>query len=88
MNFDTDVLCRQLVYCEQLVVKDTSFSKGITFDLLNEQNSINFLLINNVVAILENSLYKYLIVQLVKNLPAVWETWVQSLGWEHTLEKG
>ena len=26
--------------------------------------------------------------QLVKNLPAVWETWVQSLGWEDPLEKG
>ena len=26
--------------------------------------------------------------QLVKNLPAVWETWVWSLGWEDTLEKG
>ena len=26
-------------------------------------------------------------VQLVKNLPAVWETWVQSLGWEDPLEE-
>ena len=25
---------------------------------------------------------------MVKNLPAVQETWVQSLGWEDTLEKG
>ena len=25
--------------------------------------------------------------QLVKNLPAMWETWVQSLGWEDSLEK-
>ena len=25
---------------------------------------------------------------LVKNLPAVWETWVQSLGQEDPLEKG
>ena len=25
---------------------------------------------------------------MVKNLPAVWETWVQSLGWEDLLEKG
>ena len=25
--------------------------------------------------------------QLVKNPPAVWETWVQSLGWEDPLEK-
>ena len=29
-----------------------------------------------------------LVVQLVKNLPAMWETWVQSLGWEDPLEKG
>ena len=26
--------------------------------------------------------------QLVKNLPAMWETWLQSLGWEDPLEKG
>ena len=29
-----------------------------------------------------------LVAQLVKNLPAVWETWVQSLGWKDPLEKG
>ena len=29
-----------------------------------------------------------LVAQLVKNLPAVWETWVESLGWEDPLEKG
>ena len=28
------------------------------------------------------------VAQLVKNLPAMRETWVQSLGWEDTLEKG
>ena len=26
--------------------------------------------------------------QMVKNLPAMWETWVQSLGWDDPLEKG
>ena len=26
--------------------------------------------------------------QTVKHLPAMWETWVQSLGWEDPLEKG
>ena len=26
--------------------------------------------------------------QTVKNLPAMWETWVQSLGWEDLLEEG
>ena len=29
-----------------------------------------------------------LVDQLVKNLPAMLETWVQSLGWEDPLEKG
>ena len=29
-----------------------------------------------------------LMAQLVKNLPAMWETWVRSLGWEDSLEKG
>ena len=29
-----------------------------------------------------------LVAQLVKNLPTMWETWVQSLGWEDPLEKG
>ena len=29
-----------------------------------------------------------LVAQLVKNLPAMWETWVRFLGWEDSLEKG
>ena len=29
-----------------------------------------------------------LVAQLVKNPPAMWETWVRSLGWEDPLEKG
>ena len=29
-----------------------------------------------------------LVAQLVKNQPAMWEIWVQSLGWEDPLEKG
>ena len=29
-----------------------------------------------------------LVAQIVKNLPAVWETWVQFLGWEDHLEEG
>ena len=29
-----------------------------------------------------------LVAQKVKNPPAMWETWVRSLGWEDPLEKG
>ena len=28
-----------------------------------------------------------LVAQIVKSLPAMWETWVQSLAWEDPLEK-
>ena len=28
-----------------------------------------------------------LVAQVVKNLPAIWETWVRSLGWEDPLEE-
>ena len=35
--------------------------------------------------------FKYLVAflgaQMVKNLPAIWDTWVQSLGWDDPLEK-
>ena len=29
-----------------------------------------------------------LVAQMIKNLPTMWETWVQSLGWENPLQKG
>ena len=29
-----------------------------------------------------------LVAQMVKNLPAMWETWVQFLGWEDPLKEG
>ena len=28
------------------------------------------------------------VAQVVRNLPAMWETWVQSLSWDDPLEKG
>ena len=30
----------------------------------------------------------FLVAQLVKNPPAIQETWLRSLGWEDPLEKG
>ena len=32
--------------------------------------------------------WTFLVAQLVKNPPAMQETWVRSLGWEDLLEKG
>ena len=38
----------------------------------------------------ESPIYRWasLVAQMVKNLPAMWETQVQSLGWKDPLEKG
>ena len=32
--------------------------------------------------------WAFLVAQLVKNLSAMWETWVQPLDWEDPMEKG
>ena len=32
--------------------------------------------------------WAFLVAQTVKNPPAMWETWVRSLGWEDPLEEG
>ena len=34
-----------------------------------------------------SEIWASLVAQMVKRLPAVWETWVRSLGWDGTLEK-
>ena len=41
-----------------------------------------------VIETLQENLRSPLVAQLVKNPPAMRETWVQSLGWEDPLEKG
>ena len=42
----------------------------------------------NLYSIPVNYIWASLVAQLVKNLPAVKETQVQSLGWEDSLKKG
>ena len=34
-----------------------------------------------------DELWGFPVAQLVKNPPAMWETWVRSLGWEDPLEE-
>ena len=36
----------------------------------------------------QNVIWTFLVAQMVKNPPAIWETWVQSLSWEVPLEEG
>ena len=44
--------------------------------------------LDSSLCISKDVLWASLVAQLVKNLPAVWETWVQSLCWEDPPEKG
>ena len=32
--------------------------------------------------------WAFLVARMIKNLPAVWKTWVRSLGWKGPLEEG
>ena len=54
------------------------------FQLLHIPLLICFLPIIDILADMRASF----VAQLVKNLPAIQETWVRSLGWEDPLEKG
>ena len=40
-----------------------------------------------VINAIPSGLDAFLVAQMVKNLPAMQETWIQSLGWEDPLEK-
>ena len=41
----------------------------------------------DLLIIVEHHNRVFLVAQSVKNLPATWETWVRSLGWEDPLEE-
>ena len=51
------------------------------------QKTVHYSIVCNINHI-QNCKPKSLVTQLVKNPPAVQDTWVQSLGWEASLEKG
>ena len=54
-------------------------------------NNCSFSLFLNILIfliVLNTGFGVFLVAQLVTNLPAMQETWVQSLGWEDPLEKG
>ena len=54
--------------------------------LFSLPQSVSVLLLANLLIIIIAG--ASLVAQMVKNPPAMWETWVQSLGWEDPLEKG
>ena len=41
-----------------------------------------------IIIIIITEQFGELVAQTVKNLPAMWETWIQFLGWEDPLKEG
>ena len=64
-------------YCQQ--IKNRALTNDLQFLKLSMLEK-NFKFLKGMVA--------SLVAQLVKNPPAMRETWVRSLGWEDSLEKG
>ena len=62
-------------------------ASSATLLLLTKKN-LNLLFINKICNDLTSSTRVSLVAHLVKNPPAMRETWIRSLGWEHHLEKG
>ena len=62
-----------------------TFLDKLLWTLLDPHFAITLCLIINM---LMHLLWASLVAQLVKNPPAIQETWVQYLGWEDPLEEG
>ena len=52
------------------------------------RSNLSFSFIAHAFGVLYNNSWVSPVAQTVKNLPAMHETWVGSLGWEDPLEKG
>ena len=63
-----------------------SNSQQINSFVVQTQGFLSFLIFKYSCAPLVS--WGSVVAQLVKNLPAIWETWDRSLGWEDPLEKG
>ena len=70
-------------YPDSLVGKESAFNAGDPSLIPGSGRSAG----EGIVYPLQYS-WASLVAQLVKNLPAMWKTWVQSVGWEDPLEKG
>ena len=64
-----------------------TFVDSVLHDLITLSPDLLFLVPYYSFWFCQHSARASLVAQMVKNLPAMWETWVQSLGWEDPLGK-
>ena len=70
------------------VVSDTSWDLVTSIILMNYTFYYKWIILSDVYWTLIYGRWASPVAQLVKNPPAMWETWVRSLGWEDPLENG
>ena len=67
---------------------ETLLSKSLKKKRQGEGNHLSILLYLCFIVFYLNLKWASLVVQTVRNPPAIRETWVRSLGWEDPLEEG
>ena len=63
-------------------------SQRVGHDWVTKHSTAQHYLFSGFCIVLEVITLISMVAQLVKNQPAIWETWVWFLGWEDPLEKG
>ena len=76
-----------LIFMSLFLVKSVTDDKILQYKYDSSQNK-NYILWLYSFFFWMGFLDSWVVTQLVKNQPAMWETWVWSLGWEDPLEKG
>ena len=84
--FCPNTLSLNILTCH--VVSNTSWDLVTSIRFMNHTFYYRWIILSDVNRTLIYGRWAPLVAQLVKNPPAMWETWVQSLGWEDLLEKG
>ena len=78
LSIESMILSKHFILCHPLLLHFQSFPASGSFPMSRSFTSDHHTIKNKA----------SLVAQLVKNPPAMQETWVQSLGWEDPLEKG
>ena len=81
MSIESVMLSNYLILCHSLHLLPQSFPASGSFPMSQ-------LFPSGGQSIGEASTLASLVAQMVKNPPAMWKTWVWSLGWEDPLEEG
>ena len=73
------------IHCTTIIPLRTSFSSFVDLETIFKYLCIYLFFFIFIICKIKQQ--GFLEIQTVKNLPAIWETWVSSLGWEDSPEK-